>query len=669
MALSFRSSIFCLVSFEHQQDNTEDDEDTRITAMTAGSNNYLRTVPLQQQLLRNKNHINIGSDSSDTYSDIPPSPPKYTRNKYTFDSFIVGYRRGRSNDDDNAAVTSGLDLAQFGLDTRSDDNNRKTTAEDDLVHDDEEASSFAEFDLYADFDLSSKLVGTESWIELLALRRDAIHPTLSFYVDKVAFKRWLVLQEQQKETTTQTPALSLQIHSYFLKYKAELDRELTSVGVPPPPNQQRDNRRLSSSTSSSATTTTTTILPPSTTARYAQEIVRWLPTEADYVAKPTHLSCSGGVWLVHPDRHQNITYVGNGKKIMQPYTTTNQKKKNTNEEEEDVRTIIANDLAHNLQKVQEKCGRTVLESYALRHVQPGIVIEERFTQPTRQELLPPPTAPQASASATRPSQQKDTTPPEPTKTMGGTSPGGGSPFLLGGMEFKVFTIWGRAWLTVWRPGKDGVQALLYRNGTNLHFDPPPSKTKQKTKPEPHGAAPEGIESAAAAPVVTKLPEWIDWERIITIAETMGRHKDMFRTDIFVGVGAAAGGATRASSSLGSSSHPYRHNTTKTNSKHEDRRNNVDIRYVISETEIHPTPLRGFETVFEEAGRLWLAGYHYYAAAVQKKKKKTMTTTSSSNNDDGTDNHGSTTTTINSNTKFFHVNVIPNNEVPFDFVHL
>jgi len=514
----------------------------------------------------------MGRVRSDTYSDLPPPPPpKYTRNKYTFESFIVGQRRGRGNEagTDEATRGRGLDLAQFGLDTRSDDNNnRKTTTaeeEDHSVHDDEAAASSAAFDLYADFDLSAQLVGTESWIELLALRRDAIHPSLSFYVDKVAFKRWLVLQEQDKTTTTttKTPASSLQIHSFFLKYKAELDRELTTVGVPPPPpHQQRDKRRLSSSStssSSSATTTTptTTILPPSTTttARYAQEIVRWLPTDADYVAKPTHLSCSGGVWLVHPDRHQNMTYVGNGKKVMQPYTTNQKKQKKNNsnnkkndgtpntehhnEEEEELRTIIAHDLAHNLQKVQEKCGRTVLESYALRHVQPGIVIEERFTQPTRQERLPPPTGPHAAvaASATRPSQQPETTPlPEDTQTRGGsTSPGGGASFLLGGMEFKVFTIWGRAWLTVWRPGKDGVQALLYRNGTNVQFDPPPSTTKKKKtkpEPEPHVAAPEGVESSAAAsPVITKLPEWIDWERNITIAETMGRHKDMFRTDI------------------------------------------------------------------------------------------------------------------------------------------
>ena len=65
---------------------------------------------------------------------------------------------------------------------------------------------------------------------------------------------------------------------------------------------------------------------------------------------------------------------------------------------------------------------------------------------------------------------------------------------------------------------------------------------------------------------------------------MGQHKDMFRTDIFVG---------RSVPNHGNS---YNDDTAA-------------IRYVISETEVHPTPLRGFETVFEEAGRLWLAGYY------------------------------------------------------------
>ena len=72
-----------------------------------------------------------------------------------------------------------------------------------------------------------------------------------------------------------------------------------------------------------------------------------------------------------------------------------------------------------------------------------------------------------------------------------------------------------------------------------------------------------------------LPDWVDWDRIIAIAERLGRHKDMFRTDIFVGVS-----SDRAATPL----------------------------YVVSETEIHPTPIRGTERVFDEGGRLWLAGY-------------------------------------------------------------
>ena len=60
-----------------------------------------------------------------------------------------------------------------------------------------------------------------------------------------------------------------------------------------------------------------------------------------------------------------------------------------------------------------------------------------------------------------------------------------------------------------------------------------------------------------------------------MAEELGKHKDMFRTDIFVGLS-----SERSTEPL----------------------------YVVSETEIHPTPIRGTERVFNEGGRLWLAGY-------------------------------------------------------------
>ena len=101
-----------------------------------------------------------------------------------------------------------------------------------------------------------------------------------------------------------------------------------------------------------------------------------------------------------------------------------------------------------------------MESLALQNVKPGIVVEERFT----------------------------------------SWDGSGN---CGGIEFKVFTIWGKMWLAVQRPGMDGAVAILHRNGTNL-------KWEGKSNP---------------------LPKGIDWPNIVEIAEKLGAHKDMFRTDI------------------------------------------------------------------------------------------------------------------------------------------
>ena len=47
------------------------------------------------------------------------------------------------------------------------------------------------FELYHDFDISSLVRGDEEWEELLSYRNGLTRPSLSFYVDKVARKRWL----------------------------------------------------------------------------------------------------------------------------------------------------------------------------------------------------------------------------------------------------------------------------------------------------------------------------------------------------------------------------------------------------------------------------------------------------------------------------------------------
>jgi hypothetical protein len=361
--------------------------------------------------------------------------PIFHRNEFTFDTFRV----------------AGMELASYGLDGGE----RPQPAE-------AERNTKPPFELFEDFDLSSQLVGNETWVDLIGYRRDAQFPSLSFYVDKIARKRWL-------------PTTSMDgLQPFVLKYGEEL------VGDGSDHSSREEEQR--------------------------KALLNLLPLGKDYAAKPTHLSCAGGVWLTKTVG--NATFIGNGKKPMK-------------ENPDFSIDLIAQDLAKQLQKVQKSCGRRVMESLALQNVKPGIVVEERFTSWDGQDDR-------------------------------------------GGMEFKVFTIWGKMWLAVQRPGMDGAVAILHRNGTNLQWE---------GKSDP-------------------LPEWIDWPKIVEIAEKSGAHKDMFRTDIFVGVPSSGNG-------------PF---SSETMSRDERLK---AVRYVISENEIHPTEyfhVKGTQPIFDEGGRLWLAGY-------------------------------------------------------------
>jgi hypothetical protein len=372
--------------------------------------------------------------------------PNFERNEFTFSSFIV----------------AGINLARFGFLDKNDDTTLVTPA---IIKQEEESP----FELFEDFDLSSQLIGNETWVDLIGYRRDAEHPSLSFYVDKIARKRWL-------PTTNINPN---GLAPFVLKYGSELISD-------PNAYHQNWNRELLEEEQRKA-------------------LLRLLPIGKDYAAKPTHLSCAGGVWLTK--NVGNTTFIGNGKKQMK-------------ENPDFSIDLVAKDLAGQLQIVQESCGKSVKESIALQRVKPGIVVEERFT-----------------------SWEED------AENCGGT-------------ELKVFTIWGRMWLAIWRPGMDGATAIIHRNGTNLEW---------AGESEP-------------------LPDWIDWQQIVDIAERSGVNKDMYRTDIFVGVP--------------SGSPVLRNGTSK-----EERLKAV--RYVISENEIHPTEYfhyKNMKKIFDEGSRLWLAGY-------------------------------------------------------------
>jgi len=87
---------------------------------------------------------------------------------------------------------------------------------------------------------------------------------------------------------------------------------------------------------------------------------------------------------------------------------------------------------------------------------------------------------------------------------------------------------------------------------------------------------------------TKLPDWVDWNRVIEIAEKMAKHKDAFRVDIFVGLPASS---------------PV---LNKEGASEEEKKAAVEI--VISEFETHPTTRFVDPRLFDEAARLWIAGY-------------------------------------------------------------
>ena len=376
------------------------------------------------------------STTKDNFKFIYP-PPKYERNKYTFDSFIVG---GGSGSGDGS---EGIDLAKFGFeDEDNDDKDAVTVASSTTsASTTKTKTNYADFDyeLFHDFDLSLKLTGNESWIDLLALRRDSISRSLSFYVDKVAYKRYLINQYSILQIDS--------IPSYLLKYKYELEFELEKL--------QHDNDS-SSSSSSSISSSSLSLL-----SSLSNKIEQYLPKDQDYAAKPTHLSCSGGVWIIHNDIPNNITYVGNGKKKMVPHntdtvttdidSTDSSKLSESKSIPSSITTIIANDIAQNLNKVQDKCGSTVLESHALRNVKPGVVVEERFTQP--------------SSSSFSIDNKEDEVEVENNDNHENHNENDNENLLLkGGMEFKVFTIWGRAWLTVWRPGKLRIKTITNYSG-------------------------------------------------------------------------------------------------------------------------------------------------------------------------------------------------------------
>ena len=83
--------------------------------------------------------------------------------------------------------------------------------------------------------------------------------------------------------------------------------------------------------------------------------------------------------------------------------------------------------------------------------------------------------------------------------------------------------------------------------------------------------------AAPGCLTDRLPDWVPWDELVKIAESLSKNKDMFRVDMFVGV-----------------------------PRYSDE--GAELQIVVSESEIHPTTMFCNPLIADEMARLWLAGY-------------------------------------------------------------
>lgn len=164
------------------------------------------------------------------------------------------------------------------------------------------------FELYANFDISRLIRPEMNWYELLDIRQQLRRPSLAFYVDKVRYK------SRMKEIGVDIPEIY---------YVYNVDMEVCGTDV-----------------------------CEDTFQGIEQSIKQALAGRTEYVAKPTHMSCSDGVFVVK----EGWNIYPRSPEPVQP-------------------AQVAATLANALQ------GRSSLlgESWALHQVPPGVVVEERIS--------------------------------------------------------------------------------------------------------------------------------------------------------------------------------------------------------------------------------------------------------------------------------------------------
>ena len=129
---------------------------------------------------------------------------------------------------------------------------------------------------------------------------------------------------------------------------------------------------------------------------------------------------------------------------------------------------------------------------------------------------------------------------------------------LAAVEFKVFVIWGRVHVAYWKRGTLH-NGIVYRNGSDVVCE----DTKMS------------------------LPGWVDFTRVVEIAERLGAHKDMFRVDVFAGVPAGS-----------PAMHPMQQMTIGW----------PQLSTLFPRLRFTQQATFHDEKILEESARLWLAGY-------------------------------------------------------------
>ena len=203
-------------------------------------------------------------------------------------------------------VVAGVNLAAYGL--FGDDSREKNP------------SNIEPFELFEDFDIGKKIRGDEGWWDIQKYKRHqgGQHPSLTFYVDKVAQKRWL-------------PTIGFDVpKSFALRYKTEIKV------------RQRAVKNI-------------------------------IPKDTSFVAKSSHFSEAKGVIIVEcckGDQHQQV-----GRMLSSAFSGSGYKEETFDVAKTDYRAIAAKELAENMGRLDKTS-----EDAQLR-LTPGLVIEERFFTP------------------------------------------------------------------------------------------------------------------------------------------------------------------------------------------------------------------------------------------------------------------------------------------------